>query len=106
MPTPGTGRLSQGGIGKAAPKVTDNASFQRLRNHVYTYGGFTGSDEDHQTLQREHPKLQLTETPQRMRVAAGFTKWAVCSFSPSFPLWGCDEAGSSISRDDEIHVLA
>lgn len=61
-------------FGKAAPKVTGNTSFQRLRNHVYTYGGFTGSDEDRQTLQREHPKLQLTETSQRMRVAAGFTE--------------------------------
>ena len=73
-PPPALADWAKEAFGKAAPKVTDNASFQRLRNHVYTYGGFTGSDEDRQTLQREHPKLQLTETSQRMRVGTGFTK--------------------------------
>ena len=49
---------------------------------MYAYGVFTGSDKDHQTRQREHPKLQLTKTSQRMRVAAGFTENGLCVHSP------------------------
>ena len=49
---------------------------------MYAYGVFTGSDEDRQTLQQERPRLQLTKTPQRMRVAAGFTENGLCVHSP------------------------
>ena len=49
---------------------------------MYAYGVFIGSDKDHQTHQREHPKLQLTKTSQRMRVAASFTENGLCVHSP------------------------
>ena len=106
-PTPSTGRLSRGGIWEGCSQGHWQCQLSKTqKSHVCLWCVHRVRRRPPDPPTRAPQAAIDQNVPEDESCCRFHRKWAVCSFSPSFPVWGCNGAGSSISKDDEIHVLA